>query len=168
MGPLEHPGKAQTVQGGRRVQRRPRRRRCLLKGCERAFTPENPFERYCSDRCRERARRWSRWRAQLRYRRSANGKKRRRDQSRRYRRRQREKKEKRESGDETDVGGTPEGHQCRKIFERSTCKRPGCYELFAPTPRSPLKTFCSCLCRRALRRVIEREKRWRREGRSLG
>ena len=44
--------------------------------------------------------------------------------------------------------------------EKIPCSRPGCYELFPPDRRSPLKKFCCALCREALRRVRQREARW--------
>jgi hypothetical protein len=53
-----------------------------------------------------------------------------------------------------------EGHHYEKNSEWLPCRRPGCYELFAAQARSPLKKFCSMLCRRALRRVLQREARW--------
>jgi hypothetical protein len=34
-----------------------------------------------------------------------------------------------------------------------SCSRPGCYELFNSTSRSPLQKYCSCGCRQAMRRV---------------
>ena len=68
-------------------KRRPRRRRCLLKGCRRKFRPQQPLARYCSEACRERARQWRAWKARRRYRQSANGKQKRQAQSRRYRKR---------------------------------------------------------------------------------
>jgi len=67
--------------------RRPRRRRCLLKGCRRKFGPQQPRARYCSEACRERARQWRAWKARRRYRQSANGKQKRQAESRRYRER---------------------------------------------------------------------------------
>jgi hypothetical protein len=70
----------------RRV-RRPRRRVCLLKGCERVFRPQQPLARYCSEACRAEARRWRQWKARRRYRHSPNGKQKRQAQSRRYRER---------------------------------------------------------------------------------
>jgi len=47
-------------------------------------------------------------------------------------------------------------------FAAQPCQRPGCYATFVPTPRSPQQRFCSCSCRQALRRVLDRERRWRR------
>lgn len=51
-----------------------------------------------------------------------------------------------------------------RIFFGATCDRPGCYERFQPTRRSPLQRFCSQECRRALERVWERERRWKKRG----
>ena len=70
---------------GRRRRRAPRRRRCLLKGCERSFEPSCPQARYCSDRCRQEAARWRQWKARQRYRQTAGGRACRRTQSRRRR-----------------------------------------------------------------------------------
>jgi hypothetical protein len=55
-----------------------------------------------------------------------------------------------------------EGQRPAARGEESSCARPGCYELFVLTPRSPQQRFCSCLCRQALRRVLQREARWGR------
>jgi len=99
MGPIEDPATQLEKQlrnrgprpgGGGLGQRarRPRRRLCLLKGCEQAFRPKYPLTRYCSVQCREQARQWRAWKARQRYRQSAGGKQRRQAQSRRYRRRQ--------------------------------------------------------------------------------
>jgi hypothetical protein len=76
-------------QAGRRKRsdRRPRARCCLLKGCEQRFHPRQANQRYCSAECRESARKWSRWKAQQRYRATKSGKEKRSDQSRRYRER---------------------------------------------------------------------------------
>ena len=50
----------------------------------------------------------------------------------------------------------------------SCCQRPGCYEAFAKTARSPLQKFCSAGCRQALRRVLIRERRWKRRLGAIG
>ena len=87
MGPTGNPTKttAKPKGGRRRVARRSRMRRCLLKGCEQRFHPRQARQRYCSARCREAARKWSRWKAQQRYRTTAPGQQKRNGQSRRYR-----------------------------------------------------------------------------------
>ena len=94
MGPPESPTTRSGNQPVRpeRVVRRPRARLCLLKGCEQRFHPRNSCQRYCSPNCREEARKWSRWRAQQRYRATAAGQEKRNGQSRRYRERVRSRK----------------------------------------------------------------------------
>ena len=98
MGPPEsptNPSQNQATTPCRRRQRpipRPRRRRCLLKGCKERFRPQRARERYCSARCREGARKWSRWKAQEKYRGTPEGKQKRNGQSRRYRERVRNRK----------------------------------------------------------------------------
>lgn len=90
MGPPEnltsHPG---NQEGGRRKRkaRRPRMRRCLLKGCDQRFHPQQTRQRYCSEHCRKAARKWSRWKAQQRYRATTAGKRKRNGQSLRHRKR---------------------------------------------------------------------------------
>ena len=94
MGPFESlTGQAKNQEGRRkRLAHRPRRRPCLLKGCEQRFAPRQARQRYCSERCREAARQWSRWKAQQRYREKAAGKRKRNGQSVRYRARVRSRK----------------------------------------------------------------------------
>ena len=158
MGPSESPTAHPENQEGRpkRLARRPRMRRCLLKGCEQRFHPRQACQRYCSAECREAARRWSRWKAQQRYRETAAGQEKRNGQSRRYRERVKSRKTPEpEAVNEAARVITPEH------FFRPMLRRPGCYEGFAQQRRSPLQHFCSPECRRALERVREREQRWK-------
>lgn len=155
LGLLEHERRSSPGQGSCRG---PRRRRCLLKGCERFFQPRHPQSRYCGPACQQEARRWRRWRAGRTWRKTEGGRQCRRRQSCRYRQRVRQRrKTERAAAEERREGQRPAA--CGK---ESPCARPGCYELFAPTRRSPHQRFCSCLCRQALRRVIQREARWGR------
>ncbi len=138
-----------------RPARRPRTRACLLKGCEQPFHPQQALERYCSAACRENTREWSKWKAQQKYRATPAGKEKRKAQSRRYRERVRNRKEQtREAAEET-------ARVISLNFFDYSCDRPGCYEPFLRTSRSPRQRFCSKACRRALERVWERERRWR-------
>jgi len=137
--------------------RRPRVRRCLLKDCERDFVPDDPLSRYCGEACSAEARRWSQREANRRYRASEGGRRCRREQACRYRQRLRER---RACADQV-AAAAREGYQKAPAEKKSGCQRPGCYEQFSPTPRSPLQKFCSWLCRQALRRVLIREGRWR-------
>ena len=84
---LTRPREKQAADRRKCRARRPRRRHCLLKGCEQYFHPRRAGQRYCSERCREEARKWRRWKAQQRYRKTASGQQKRKGQSRRYRER---------------------------------------------------------------------------------
>lgn len=160
MGPSEghtnSPGNQERRRRQKCSSRRPRMRRCLLKGCPRRFRPQHPLERYCSHACRRKALEWSRWKAQQRYRAKKTAKDKRKAQC--QRRRDRIKSRKKQGF------GAP-ANAARVIVKkglfRCSCDRPGCYEMFNLSRRSPLQRFCSKECRRALERVWERERRWR-------
>ena len=95
MGPPENPTRQfekQAARGRKPPTGRPRRRLCLLKGCERRFRPAHGRQRYCSSQCRQAARAWSGWKARLKYRATARGKQKRNRQSQRYRKRVQERK----------------------------------------------------------------------------
>ena len=95
MGPNENatnPAGKREARRQRKTPRRPRLRRCLLKGCEQHFHPRQARQRYCSEGCRDAARKWDRWKAQQRYRETAAGKQKRNGQSRRYRERVKSRK----------------------------------------------------------------------------
>src|SRR5439155_300147 len=66
-----------------------------VKGCEQRLHPRQARQRYCwycGAECRKAARRWSRWKAQERYRETRAGKQKRNGQSRRYRERVKSRK----------------------------------------------------------------------------
>jgi hypothetical protein len=136
-----------------------RLRRCLLKGCERPFWPRRPQARYCSAACQEAARRWRRRQSSQRYRAREQGRERRRDQSQRYRQRCRERQ-----AASADVEASGEGQRpapASKDFPTRRCERPGCYEHFPVKHEPSCQRFCSVACRLALRRVLDREARYR-------
>ena len=162
MGPLPfHPslGSCPEAHPGRRP------RRCLLKGCERWFIPTHPQSRYCCHTCAVAARRWRRAKASRRYRASAYGQQQRRQQHRRYRQRRRLKAA---AGAVQGTAPTREGkrpatsgeHFCERM-----CDRPGCYVTFLVLPGPSYRRFCSLACRLALRRVLQREERYRQRRR---
>jgi hypothetical protein len=150
----------------RQGARRPRRaRQCLLNGCERWFTPLYPQSRYCSGACRQAARRWRRAQASRRYRASAAGRERRREQQQRYRQRRRERATATASA---DVPAVREGQRpaCPgEDWVECRCARPGCYIMFWVNPARSGRRFCSLACRLALRRVLDREARYRQRRR---
>ena len=159
MGPIESatgPRKNQAAGRRKRGARRPRQRWCLLKGCEQRFHPRQGCQRYCSEECRAAARKWSRWKAQQRYRKTRAGQQKRNGQSRRYR----ERVQRRKASESPVVSQVARVITPEHFFEH-TCDRPGCYERFVQQRRRPLQRFCSATCRRALERALERERRWR-------
>lgn len=116
MSPNENPTRhdeRQAVHGRKRPSRRPRTRRCLLKGCGRRFRPRFARQRYCNDGCREAARKWSEWKAQQKYRVKAACKQKRNEQSRRYRERVKDRKA-------AEKGAVPEAARVipKKFFRR--------------------------------------------------
>ena len=163
----------------RQEARRPRQRPCLLKGCEKPFSPTHPQARYCSPECRAAARRWRNKRDRQKYRQNPKGRQSRRTQSQRYRCRCAERREAAAAQAVTAqeaLLAAAESHQTPPASAREGqhpagdrtifyCERPGCEEYFTPTRRSPCQKFCSPSCRQALRRVIERERRWRQRSR---
>ena len=98
---------------------KPRRRRCLLKGCEEFFQPQRPQARYCSDECRESAKRWRRWRAGQKWRRTESGRQCRRQQSCRYRQRVRERREAPHSCTDRAARGSAPSGDSRRILVQS-------------------------------------------------
>jgi hypothetical protein len=135
-----------------------RRRRCLLKGCERLFWPRHWRSHFCSQACQQAARRWQRWQANQKYRATENGRERRRQQGQRYRQRQRERQ-----AASADAAAPCEGERIPPGSQNSSsrpCHRPGCYELFTLHHEHSCQRFCSVACRQALRRVLDREARY--------
>ena len=155
MGPTEGPSN-HTQNQERTTARWPRTRRCLLKGCPLRFRPQQASQRYCGSQCRQAALDWSRWKAQQKYRATKQGKEKRQAQC--LRNRDRVKSRKKE--------GLKAAADAARVISRKTifacsCDRPGCYEMFVLSTRSPWQRFCSMECRRAMERVRERERRWK-------
>lgn len=117
-------------------------------------------------------RRWPLAKANLNYRASENGKQKGRAQAARYRGRCKERQahcgtqhqsshqEPTAQPDAAQSASPPEGYHKSQAHEKSCCHRPGCYQRFTPAPRSPLQRFCCPSCRKALRAVLIRERRW--------
>jgi hypothetical protein len=165
VGPSQRPARCGGVQGAWPGRCSPRRRLCLLKSCEQSFVPTHPQARYCSAACQAAAHRWRRWCASRTYRATPRGQARRREQCRQYRQRlqarQAEQEAQPSSAPEDPSAEPREGQRPASNSEESCCARPGCYELFVRGRRSPLQKCCGSLSRLALRRVRQREARWR-------
>jgi hypothetical protein len=93
MGPFEDLPNYRTNQEPSRNRRcrRPRSRLCLLKGCERNYRPDHPRQRYCTEECRRKAKKWHRWKAQQKYRATKSGKAKRNKQCQRRRERRKDR-----------------------------------------------------------------------------
>ncbi len=137
--------------------------------------PSRPQSRYCSGVCAAAARRWRRVKASRRYRASTNGRARRRELNRAYRQRRGQRQAAAAVAAEASAGVTAVREDQRPAprdedsCERM-CDRPGCYVLFVVKDEHAGRRFCSVVCRLALRRVLDREaryrqrrRRWRRE-----
>jgi hypothetical protein len=146
-----------------------RARRCLLKGCERCFLPPRPQSRYCSAACAAAARRWRHVKASRQYRATDEGRARRRAQHRRYRQRRHERtRVARSAAAAGDAPAAREGQRPAwgdENFCQRMCDRPGCYVTFLVTTAFLCRRFCSVACRLALRRVLDREARYRQRRR---
>ena len=189
MGPPQYPTTDRPTQEPTSATSWFRCRRCLLKGCEQSFRPRHPQERYCCPRCRQEAAHWRRWHSSRTYRASEPGKQRRQQQSRRYRERLQQRREEKLRASEAvaeeaqasipapsepvplDPVPAREGQRAASNLENweefsgQPCQRPGCYVLFPLRPSVPQQRFCSCPCRQALRRVLDRGARWRQRRR---
>ena len=147
-----------------------RPRRCLLKGCDQTFLPTHPQARYCSDHCRQQARRWRRWYHSRQYRASDKGKSHPRQQSRRFRARRQQRRALNgptlalpppsppPPAPTTPAPAAPvlsaalplggEGQRPAtqdKILPQLPCRRPGCYELFPFRPSLPRRLLLPLL-----------------------
>jgi len=162
-----------------------RYRDCLLKGCEQRFRPVHPQSRYCSDQCGREAQRWRCLRASRTWRASELGQMRRREQARRYRRRiplvvlpesfftagPAEPELSPVTPPLPAPAAVPEVRAGQRPGSKSNdfswrwCARPGCYVVFPVRSAFLPQRFCSGVCRRALRNVLDREAHYRQRRR---
>jgi len=149
-----------------RPQRRPRNRTCLCKGCGNRFKPKRYTQRFCLDPpCQKRVRQWHSRKRQQKRRATPQGKEKHRMDERRRRRQQKLAKKKHRRKKQRVGKSGVRGHAEGKPRCGPICDRPGCY---VPVKESPQKkaTYCSKACRRAVWRVKDRERKWRRRARA--
>jgi len=158
MGAVPPVGQEDPTSGpGRRKRRRFPPRICLRKGCGRRFDPRSWNQRYCPDPdCRRKVRQWQDRKRQQRRRSTEEGKKAHREAENRRRKRDREAREAaaREQSDRPPK--LPRGHGAKG---KITCDRPGCYHPPRPSINGQAR-YCGVSCRQALRRVLDRERKW--------
>ena len=140
--------------------RRPRSRVCLRKGCGRQYTPKRWNQRYCQDaECLQLVRRWQAARRQA---------KRRQDDAVKSQHAEAQKARRRRAPPPSQPPKEPEvaaarGHAAKIFSAAPICDRPGCHEAPLKSGRSQAK-YCCCSCRQAVRRVVDRERKWLKRG----
>jgi hypothetical protein len=173
MGHSQHTASSSPPASG---PRRLERRVCLRKGCGSVFQPTRWSQRYCGDpECRQLVRRWQAAKRQRRHRESEENRRRHAQAQRERRRRHREAASATENGDSTgtesescqsspgDGSAWSRGKELPEIF----CDRVGCYEPLRDSSRAPAR-YCGDDCRQAVRRVLDRERKWLRRNTYAG
>ena len=140
--------------------RRPRARICLRKGCGRKYQPRRWNQRYCQDpECLRLVRRWQAARRQAR---------RRQDDAVKAQHADAEGARRQRAIASTQPPNTPEvaasrGHAATIFSSLPLCDRPGCHEPSLKSGRSQAR-YCCCACRQAVRRMLDRERKWQLRG----
>jgi hypothetical protein len=140
--------------------RRPRTRICLRKGCGRKYQPRRPNQRYCQEpECLRLLRRWQAARRQA---------KRRQDEAAKSQHAQAQRAHRQRATSLPQAPKVPEvaaarGHAAKIFSPTPLCDRPGCHEPPLKSGRNQARYCCSA-CRQAVRRVLDRERKWRCRG----
>jgi hypothetical protein len=136
--------------------RRPRARICLRKGCGRKYQPRRWNQHYCQDAdCLRLIRRWQAARRQA---------KRRQDEAAKAQHAQAQRARRQRVTSSPQPPKKPEvvaarGHAANILFPTPLCDRPGCHEPPLKSGRNQARYCCSS-CRQAVRRVLDRERKW--------
>lgn len=136
-------------------------RTCLRKGCDRVFHPARWNQRYCREPdCLREVHRWQAAKRQRVYRRSPANRQRHAEAEAQRRRRVRSTASQQEVSVNLQITATS-GSAWSRSNTNSTdfCDRPGCYEPLPTATRAPAR-YCGRDCRQAMRRVLDRERKW--------
>ena len=140
--------------------RRPRLRTCLRRGCGQKFQPRRYNQRYCQDAaCLRAVRRWQAAKRQAQRRADEAVK----AQHAAAQRARRQSAKSVPQPPKEPEAAPARGHAAKIFFLRPVCKRPGCYEPPHKSGRNQA-TYCCFTCRQAVRRVVDRERKWRQRG----
>ena len=156
MGHVQHTGDADGLTRGTRLGRRP----CLAKGCERSYQARLWNQRYCQHPdCLRAVRRWQATKRQ-RERRAEPEERQKHAEAERERRKHAPKPPPAGESPSADAA-PPDGawSRSKKLFPHRLCDRPGCYEPSRDSRGTP-SSYCCEDCRRAMRRVKDRERKW--------
>ena len=140
--------------------RRPRARICLRKGCGHKYQTRRWNQRYCQDpECRRLVRRWQAARRQARRRQDDAAK----VQHAAAQRARRQRAPSLPQAPKDPEVAAARGHAAKILLPTPLCDRPGCHEPPLKSMHKPA-CFCSPACRQAVRRVLDRERKWRFRG----
>jgi hypothetical protein len=140
--------------------RRPRARICLRKGCGHKYQPRRWNQRYCQDpECRWQVRRWQAARRQARRRLDDAAK----AQHAAAQRARRQRGPSLPQAPKNPEVAAARGHAAKILLPTPLCDRPGCYQPSLKSVGKPA-CFCCAACRQAVRRVLDRERKWRFRG----
>jgi hypothetical protein len=140
--------------------RRPRPRICLRQGCGQKYQPRRWNQRYCQDpECLRAVRRWQAAKRQAQ---------RRADEAVKVQHAAAQRARRQSAKSVPQPPKEPEataarGHAARIFFALPLCNRPGCPE----PPRTSghhQAAYCCSTCRKAVQRVVDRERKWRQRG----
>ena len=137
-----------------------RARVCLRKGCNRSFTARRWNQRYCGDvHCLQEVRRWQAAKRQRRHRESECNRQRHAAAEAERRRKASERRKAEDNVQDARERQEPWSRSKRNFSD--FCDRPGCYDPRPASTRAPSR-YCSQGCRQAVRRVLDRERKWLR------
>lgn len=144
-------------------------RTCHRRHCGRVFQPRQWNQRYCREPdCLRELHRWQAAKRQRHRRSHETVRQQHADAERQRRSRKREQRRARETAEETPVASPsaridapdPRAWSRSKRLPQDFCDRPGCYDRVRPSCRTRAR-YCGDECRRAVRRVADRERKFK-------
>jgi len=168
---MGHPQSTDSQSFSARASRFPPRR-CHRKGCEAVFVPRCWNQRYCRQpACLRELHRWQAAKRQQRRRNRAEVRRQHAEAERQRRSRQRATRRAApaavsSSSSVSNAPATSRAWSRSKQPPENFCDRPGCFEAVRPSCRAPSR-YCGDTCREAVRRVRDRERKWKRRHRHL-
>lgn len=126
---------------------------CLRKGCQRRYRAASWNARYCQDpQCLRLVRRWQAAKRQQQRRATPEGRQ-------RHAQAQRERRLQAAARSRAEDVRPARGHAAKVFLPHPFCNRPGCFEPPQASPKAPA-SYCGGECRKAVRRVRDRERKW--------
>jgi len=137
-----------------------RPRICLRKGCGCVYQPTRSNQRYCQQAdCLGEVRRWQAAKRQRFHRRLPANRKRHAEAEAQRRRKRAAQEAERDAVAVEERAGQVGAWSRSTMPSGDFCDRPGCYEPLPGDSRAPAR-YCGSDCRQAVRRVIDRERKW--------